>query len=82
MPPKRKKKKQTSQARIGLKVDGNEALKISKDIEEGLDVSEETLMRLLDIGSACPNQNSATTKGGCKVWHDGVFLVWYFDFTM
>ncbi|KAI8111447.1 hypothetical protein M9435_003948 [Picochlorum sp. BPE23] len=66
MPPKRKKKKQASQARIGLKVDGNEALKISKDIEEGLDVSEETLMRLLDIGSACPNQNSATTKGGCK----------------
>lgn len=68
MPPKRKKKKQASQARIGLKVDGDEALKISKDIGEGLDVSEEILKRLLDISSTCPNQNSATTKGGCKVW--------------
>lgn len=73
-PPKRKKKKQASQGRIGLKVDAEEALKISQDIGEGKDVSEGILMRILDIGSACPNQNSATIKGGCKVWDGDWYL--------
>lgn len=78
-PPKRKKKKQASQGRIGLKVDAEEALKISQDIGEGKDVSEGILMRILDIGSACPNQNSATIKGGCKVWDgDCIYLIFIY----
>lgn len=65
MPPRKKKKRASSQAKIGLLVDGHQSIKIKSALEEDGDLPEATLGEILGVPSYCENQRQGKP---CKVW--------------
>lgn len=64
MPPRKKKKRLSSQTKIGLSIDGSESIRLKSTLEEHGYLPAATLGEILGISSSCENQRQDKP---CKV---------------
>lgn len=75
MPP-RKKKKSSSQTKVGLHIDGSESIRIKNILEEGGAISIEEMGKILGVTPTCENQHQ---DKACRVRIAGISIISTFE---